>query len=752
MSFLDKNGLTYFYSKIKEKFIRSVNSQTPDSNGNVLISNVATADNLTSPDAKPHNSKGFIYRTSGGTEDLASGEAELIYIDGASEHTGYIPESHTPSSTNGIQIEINKNDWPFKESGEYTFIYYPPTGSQAVPSWTPASVSWEFNGQPVDNISTSYGINVLNLVMPRIVITNDNNNLTITVVPDTWINKGLESSTYYLSYQEAGWSLNDEQIILNDYGINIVGTPTVGNTIIIEYVQGTLYGSLTITYQIEVLGTIEVAKPTQFVATGFNQFDKDSMVIENATIQDNQIVENSGTYLCYCREPGNIENGFVAYSKGGHIESIGWCEDSPEIGMNVITDNVTYDNLLSVIEFENDGYIVVVVDTPDDLCIHPQHSKGYNNIYEEYTAPSIITFPTQDVEGNPLPLADYGMPAVHGTADRLNLDLGTYIQRIGRITNNPEGWNFIINNKLRDQEEHDSGYIYYILPTPVVYQVTANPLYIISDMGTEEFIGATIPIPCQLLYGQNLRDKLRNDVLTISSQDLTDNQKNSVWNNIGIDTIIEKVLTLTSHDVLSYPDTEISANDDLNNYWHPGVRVITTGAIAATIKNVPPKISGGAKLITIAQTTSTGSYSAQLYFQNGGSVWYRQKQGSSTTPSKWKNIIYTELGEKQAVNVDSNFKPGNFLLEVYPYSNFAMIYYNIQLPVLTTDTEVTMCNISNSLWAPLQKKINFTIAGQKGSNFLLQIYQDGKVTIYTDEPMTKGAEYIRGTVLLPTQY
>jgi hypothetical protein len=54
---------------------------------------------------------------------------------------------------------------------------------------------------------------------------------------------------------------------------------------------------------------------------------------------------------------------------------------------------VTYDALLSVIEFENDGYIVVVVDNPDDLCIHPQHSKGYNNIYEKYTAPSIITFP-----------------------------------------------------------------------------------------------------------------------------------------------------------------------------------------------------------------------------------------------------------------------------------------------------------------------------------------------------------------------
>jgi hypothetical protein len=54
MSFLDSSGLSYFYSKLKEKFVRSITTGkeilTPDTSGNVTITNVPTADNLTSPD------------------------------------------------------------------------------------------------------------------------------------------------------------------------------------------------------------------------------------------------------------------------------------------------------------------------------------------------------------------------------------------------------------------------------------------------------------------------------------------------------------------------------------------------------------------------------------------------------------------------------------------------------------------------------------------------------------------------------
>jgi hypothetical protein len=88
MGFLDQTGLAYFYSKIKEKFVRSINSITPDSSGNVAITNVETANNLTSPDGQTSYGK-YIYRTSGGDASLSSGEAQLLYIEGNIEKVGY---------------------------------------------------------------------------------------------------------------------------------------------------------------------------------------------------------------------------------------------------------------------------------------------------------------------------------------------------------------------------------------------------------------------------------------------------------------------------------------------------------------------------------------------------------------------------------------------------------------------------------------------------------------------------------------
>ena len=125
MSFLDTNGLTYFYSKLKEKFIRSVNSITPDTNGNVVISNVDTANNLTSPDAQASYGE-FIYRTSGGTASLTSGEAQIAYVDGNVRIDGRIPESFQFTAQNGIIVsEYSADIWrsEIDTTGEYNFSY-----------------------------------------------------------------------------------------------------------------------------------------------------------------------------------------------------------------------------------------------------------------------------------------------------------------------------------------------------------------------------------------------------------------------------------------------------------------------------------------------------------------------------------------------------------------------------------------------------------------------------------------------------
>lgn len=104
--------------------------------------------------------------------------------------------------------------------------------------------------------------------------------------------------------------------------------------------------------------------------------------------------------------------------------------------------------------------------------------------------------------------------------------------------------------------------------------------------------------------------------------------------NKTINEIHEDVETLIDHDILPIPN-EIPENEDLNNYWNPGVWFIDNGSSAATIDNVPQTTTGG-KVITIA--ASTGTYSVQLYLTTDGKIYFRYKRGTSATPSSWMLI------------------------------------------------------------------------------------------------------------------
>jgi len=106
MSFLDKTGLEYFYSKVKQKFIQTVNSNPPDPHGNVNISQVPLAENLTSPDAQA-SVDSFVYRTSGGSASLDSGEANLVFINGNVRIVDRVPESWSATTTNNLECNVD---------------------------------------------------------------------------------------------------------------------------------------------------------------------------------------------------------------------------------------------------------------------------------------------------------------------------------------------------------------------------------------------------------------------------------------------------------------------------------------------------------------------------------------------------------------------------------------------------------------------------------------------------------------------
>ena len=511
MSFLDDTGLRYFYQKIKEKFIRSITAQgangaevlTPDANGNITVTRVATADNLVSPDQQPSYGT-YIYRTSGGDVSLDSGRAELTYVDGNVSISGRVEENFTVTTENNIKIEIDKATWrnhiPSLATNTYTFNYTSSTNT-----WSPALAG--------------YGLTASNVITSDISISVSGTIGAATVNKTTWEANSDVTNTgsYYFIYNNNKWLLDGVEKILANYGITITtGTPHDNDVITVNYTAATPNSTITVNYTKAVRGTITPAHPTQFVATGFNQFDPNTMVINDATINSNGIIEASaGDYVCYCKAVGGVTNGYIAYSSDTtqtEITNIGYYATVPTIGDQVIQTAIdssafpTY----GMVNFANNGYVVVAATNKNDLCIHPQWSGSANDTYETYVAPSVIAFPSHSADTSPIALPSWGMAAVGNVADRLDLDKKKYIKNIDRTQYSTAELSRI--QGLGVDYDYDNNYIYYVLPTPTVYSVNVNSEYTVNDFGTEEFIGTVVPVTAQTIYGQNLRDKLRLDV------------------------------------------------------------------------------------------------------------------------------------------------------------------------------------------------------------------------------------------------
>lgn len=657
MSFLNNTGLAYFYSKLKEKFIQTINGKAPDRQGNVQINQVSLANNLTSPDAQASIDT-FTYRTSGGNASLDSGEANLIFINGNTEASGRITELWSATTTNNINCtvdNINKTVWrnQVTETGNTVFTYSTTIDNTNVSSWTSNS-TWTpaLDLYGMDNNVIS---NVINYSIS--CIANGENITSATINPSIFNNLSIasESNTYTFTYQkfdeeEAGnWYFQNEIIALNTYGITIVGTPIHNDTIIVNWIKGTpINSTVTIYYRKPSQGSLINAKPIAFQSTGFNQFDKNSMVINNATISGSSIVEDPDQQysICYCPAKGG-DQGYAAVSPGSHIiDSVGmaYSQNIPAIGETVITVSININDTTTPFAgrftAENDGYILVVVNNADDLMMGCAWSDYISDIQEElsnnpnfyigYTSPSQIPVPMYGYDEDiriELPTASYGLPRVGNYYDTINFDAHIYIQRVaqkdyslenlaivqdyydtygtpydyddqnifyaldgnsgvgspitytlekdGSYTTSANGivtsidFDNFIKNALPAILEYDNiihdkyvfentgadnthwyygnqGQIFNFIPdwgvtfgsplagdTLTIY-IPISSIYQIDDHGTEKVVGNNIPVEVELLYGQNLRDKLRTDVLTISEQDLYPTQISQVYSNLKL--------------------------------------------------------------------------------------------------------------------------------------------------------------------------------------------------------------------------
>ena len=455
--------------------VASVNNTFPDKNGNVELTRVPLADNLYSPDNN-ENYEDYIYRTSGGSSDLSSGAAQLSFIRGHMSVKGRVPESLEASY-----------------SSSYTPDPDPEEGSEE---------EYEYPNVQIDAA--------------------------------TWRNcpLGSASGTYVFTYNGTNWTYNSSSVDLATYGMEVTGTVKNTDTITVVYVKANQ-------------GILCTIKPTSFVSIELNQFNSTD-VLSGYTINSSGVITaQSGSYVAFCKAPYSNEEGYIAYDSNGTMTRMGFSTVVPTAGATVaLTGQALGSSISTYVVPEtsygyNVGYVCVACTDISKLCIHPRWSGGEDTAYAAYTS-SVITIPTTDANSNNLPYVSYGLPQVGSIADEINFDLKQYIQRIGHYAYSTANLETV--KALGVDYEYDLSHIFYVLSAPITWNLdsSVSGTYQVNDYGTEHFeytigIGEAndVLVYADHLYGQNLRDKLRRDVLTISAQSLSSAEQTQVLTNIG---------------------------------------------------------------------------------------------------------------------------------------------------------------------------------------------------------------------------
>ena len=328
-------------------------------------------------------------------------------------------------------------------------------------------------------VKTGYVAESLNMTVTPAEREEGEEPITATIDRDTFVEEVTSSGTITLTYT-TDWSADPAT-----YGITVTGTPIAGDVITVVYVK-------------ENRGTITTAQPTSFVSTGWNLY--------NHAVGYARVVNYSNVY------------GFMI---SGTYTSIKFAETLS----GEQTEIVPVDGYFTV---PSDGYVFVTGGNNTDTAIWMTWSdwteEPNGGTWEVYSQTSI------DLSGVMVNFED-GLMRIGNTYDEINLNTLKAYSRIQKLEYTEQNLAAII--ALGVPYDTDTNYIYAVRQVPVTYDISLSGDYTVSDHGEEMFIGSSIPVTGTFLYGNDLKGKLRRDVLTISQQTLTDAQKTQVLTNIG---------------------------------------------------------------------------------------------------------------------------------------------------------------------------------------------------------------------------
>lgn len=300
-----------------------------------------------------------------------------------------------------------------------------------------------------------------------------------TLDRDTFVEEVTSSGTVTLNYTSS-WSANPET-----YGITVTGTPISGDQIVVVYVK-------------ENRGTITTADPSSFVSTGWNLY--------NHSVGYARVTNYSEQY------------GFAV---AGTYTALKFSE-------TLTGEQTTITPVNGFFTVPSDGYVFVTGGNNTDTEIWMTWSdwteEANGGTFAAYSQTSV------DLSGIMVNFPD-GLMRIGNVYDEINLNTQKAYSRIQKLEYNAENLADVIASGVA--YDTDTSYIYAVRTEVVTYTISVDGEYTVSDHGQEMFIGTTIPVTASSLYGQDLKGKLRRDVLTISQQTLTAAQKAQVLTNIG---------------------------------------------------------------------------------------------------------------------------------------------------------------------------------------------------------------------------
>lgn len=384
-------------------------------------------------------------------------------------------------------------------------------------------------------------------------ITPSTADIEISINKATFRTAVTESGTITLTYTSS-WSEDPAT-----YGITVTGTPANGDTITIVYTK-------------EVLGTIYNATPSAFVSTGWNLYnhtDGYAKVVRYSDAEGYRIMGAGSTNTLYFSTTPTGTRSAITVTSG-------------------------------LFNPPSDGYVHVTNGDSSTTAIYPIWSDWESEPYagtekagtwEAYTA---TTIDLSTVMGANFP---NGMFEVDTTRDEINLSLGQAISRIERMTNDDEGVNLAAAEASGRAYTYDTDYIYLVRATPVTTNIEIDGSYSADDHGIEYFEDTEVAVKADTYYGANLKNKLERDVLTISQQTLTAEQKAQVQTNIGLATANNLTTTVAGYALDArqgktlkdsiVPDsyTASAYSSDLNNLKTGTVYCSSSAANAPTAHN-----------------------------------------------------------------------------------------------------------------------------------------------------------------------